>query len=413
MGGENKMQFPVQQFPVATPGQMNPFNQAIQSGLDTYSKVTKAKYLPETLKADIASKMTYSNLMGPQFIAKLMGNPNLLDNIPEDQKLPYLQKLLQSGMGQAGLGQGGMGQAGNPNPGSQQNNQQESWADKLRNMFAGGGQQQNAPQQNASQGPMGNTPAQNQYDNSQQNAQNQPMPQQNAPQQNPRYQAPSNEFAQPKKTFSENTGYEQGVREEGKESGKFRAQDIKDLGETVKNATNQQDTYNNISKIITSPVFENMRRTPLAGKQELAYFSKEGTKQQQQMVGSFYTLTQDAIAKASRTFAGQFRKGEQQLLEQMKVGPADTVDTAKGKLQSLMTMNKILMDRSRLTANIMEKQHVNMATATDMANRQLNVDKIEKDMFGQLNPNVTIKNSKTGEVLTVSIDEARKRGMDV
>ena len=166
-----------------------------------------------------------------------------------------------------------------------------------------------------------------------------------------------------------------------------------------------------VSDILASPTFEQIRQTPLAGHHELQYYAKEGTPEQQQMVGKYYTLTGNLIKDASRDFAGQFRKGEQQLLNGMKPSPSDTVDSAKGKTETLSVLNKMLAARSRLTSKIMSEHHVNKLQALEEADRQVDGEAIRRQVHDRLNPMVTIKNRKTGETKTITAAEARKLGV--
>jgi hypothetical protein len=52
-----KMQLPVQQFPILTPGQMNPYNQAVQSGLEAYTKNIQAAYAKPEIESKISSTL--------------------------------------------------------------------------------------------------------------------------------------------------------------------------------------------------------------------------------------------------------------------------------------------------------------------------------------------------------------------
>lgn len=67
--------FPVQQFPILTPGQMNPFHQALQSGLENFQNNMKTAYLPYQLQADVASKQAYAQNYGKQLLSSVLGNP--------------------------------------------------------------------------------------------------------------------------------------------------------------------------------------------------------------------------------------------------------------------------------------------------------------------------------------------------
>lgn len=79
------MQLPVQQFPVLSPGQMNPFNQAFQSALDSYSSLTKNQYLEPKLQSDILSKAAYAAYSPYSSLAKAMENPLVVGSMSNDQ----------------------------------------------------------------------------------------------------------------------------------------------------------------------------------------------------------------------------------------------------------------------------------------------------------------------------------------
>ena len=77
---------------------MRGMNALSQDMLDTQIKGVQAQYAPLTTQADAASKLAYANLMGPQFLAKLMGNPDVLANMQNPQAA--VANLQQAGMGQ-------------------------------------------------------------------------------------------------------------------------------------------------------------------------------------------------------------------------------------------------------------------------------------------------------------------------
>lgn len=395
----------------------------------------KAQYAPLTTQADAASKMAYANLMGPQFLAKLMGNDSALANMSEDQKRQALSMLYRAGSGQ-GTGNAlmmGSPQQGGGNPFAsapqQQNSNLSGWlSDKMKNIFSGG-QQNSAPQQQQpSQNALapqnvnlsGMVPGQSYTNNSGapqtvsfqgQGADSGMSYDQNG---NNVIGSPSSVSApsapQPQ-TYAENTGAYKGVVEEGQEAGKIRAKDIDELNTTVFNAETHQATLDDISSILASPEFEQIRQVPLLGHHELSFYSKEGTPAQQNMVGRYYTDTGNVIKDSARDFAGQFRKGEQQLLQGMKPNPSDTVDTARGKLESLSYFNKMLSERSKLTSKIMSQYHVNKLQASEAADKQINGEQIRQGIHDKLNPTVTIKNKRTGETKTISAAEARALGV--
>lgn len=369
-------------------------NALTEDSLNNAIKQVQARFAPITTQADAASKLAYANLMGPQFLAKLMGNDAILANLPDSQKQSALATLYKAGTGQ---GQG-------TNIFSQSQSGPKGFTDflmdKMKNIF--NGSTQNANPISQTQEPALSSDDQKNILNMQPGDSVVVQGNQNPMQ--PPAPSSSNNFAQ-------NVGTYKGIEEEGKESGKIRAKDINDLNDIVFNGQTKQATLDQLSNILSSPEFEQIRQVPLAGHTELSYYSKFGTPAQQNMVGQYYTLTGNIIKDSARDFAGQFRRGEQQLLSGMKPNPSDTVDAAKGKTESLYAMNKLLTERARLTSELMSKYHINKLQAEEIADKQVNGDTIRQNIHSKLNPSITIKNKKTGEILTVSREEARKRGV--
>src|SRR6185295_19346993 len=78
----------------------NVFNMLRQASLDTKKKQLENQYYGQTAQANALSKLAYANLMGPQFLAKLMGNEHIAANIPDNEKNAILERLKQAGTGQ-------------------------------------------------------------------------------------------------------------------------------------------------------------------------------------------------------------------------------------------------------------------------------------------------------------------------
>lgn len=314
------------------------------------------KYAPITLQAKAASEMAYANLLGPQYVAKMMGNPNILANIPDEQKRNLLSVVTNAGT------------AGQRMPLSTLANPQasESTNNALLSSPGLSNQDRNA--------------IQNMQPGESYSIQGAP------PQSSPPQSLPSPSAQLPSSSFAENVGKYEGVQEEGKELGKIRAKDIESLNDTLMSGENNRITLDSISDILGSPEFEQIRQNPLMGNHELGYYAKEGTPAQQKMVGNYLTLTGQIIQNSARDFPGQFRKGEQALLQGMKPTTSDTVDVAKGKIEALSYMNQLLTERARLTSQLMTKYHMNKGEALELADQQLNGDKIRKDINSRLYP---------------------------
>lgn len=178
----------------------------------------------------------------------------------------------------------------------------------------------------------------------------------------------------------------QGLSEQGKELAKQDAKKISDLESIVINSAPKQDTLNQISNIISSPEFQQMRQHPLLGKHELGWYAKFGTLPQQQMVGNFLTNTGNIIKDSARDFAGQFRIGEQALLQSMKPNASDSLGVIQGKTESLMLMMNMLVERSRLEADLMRNQGMSAIQAKEQADKTVNANAIKAEIKAKINP---------------------------
>jgi len=360
------------------------------------------QFYPQSQQAEIASKLAYANLMGPQFLSKLMGHEDILANMTPEQRVQALQLVTNAGMGQ------GTGVNALSNQPSNQISPLSKIVNTVKNAF---GFSQTTPSENIAQPQniLANQPNLSNIDknaiNNLQDGQSY-IVQGNQPNQLSVTSQPSPE----KNTFAENVGQYKGIKTEGTEAGKIRAKDINDLSDVYFNSQNKQVTLDNISKIISSPEFEQIRKTPILGHNELSYYARYGTPSQQNMVGQLMTTSGNIIKDSARDFAGQFRKGEQQLLENMKINPGDTVDVARGKMEQLSYLNKMLGERSRLTAAYMQKNHSSKLEAAEWADKQLNGDQIRNQIHNILNPKPTEKDIQyMAKIYKTTTEDIKKR----
>jgi hypothetical protein len=405
---------------------LNALNDLMQNNI-------KTEYAPYTAYSDAASKLAYARLMGPQFLAKLMGNPDVVANNPQLQDPKTGAALYQAGMGAGAIG-GGPSAAGNalnnmPVPGqSSQSNPLARAGHALANILGFGDSSTKTTSSNAL---LQNQPNLSQQDK---NAVGQMQPGDSyvlkgagadsgysydknganikaTPEEVSNVAGTPVNTNQSPDTYAEHAGRFKGIIGEGEEAGKIRAQDMKDLGEEYKSSLNKQTTLDDLSRVLTSPEMMQIRNLPVAQQQELGWYSKFGSPAQQKTVGNFLTDSGDIVKESASDFRGQFRVGEQKLLNTMKVNPNDSIDVATGKMQSLMYFNKMVQDRSRTAAQLMEKEHLNKTDALEKANKMLNTDKIKDQIKDQLTPKITIYNPKTGERMTLPLEEARRRGV--
>jgi hypothetical protein len=394
---------------------MQGMNALTDSGYQNEINKQKAKYAHVTVPAEAASKLAYANLMGPQFLAKLMGNTDILANMSPEQRTQALALVQQAGSGQ------GTGNAMLNSPYLNQSQSGEgsspfaNFVNSIKSALGLGGnpQSNNQPPQNPMLMQGGNN---DQGTNSLNQSPVQPMSMGNgnlrpaspellnhAAKSPENYQNAINngwdvtpiknqvqQQAQPsqqsKQTFPENVGEYKGIVEEGTESGKIRAKDIEELNNNVFNGEKNLTTLKDLGKIVSSPAMKEMRNLPLLGNKELAYYAKEGTPAQQDAIGKIRVGMGNIVKDSAGDFKGQFRQGEQQLLQTMKPNESDTVNVMLGKLSELTKLQTILSQRSRLTSQIMSKEHVNKLEALDKANKILDSGKIDKDISNDLYP---------------------------
>lgn len=422
------------------PGGMRGIQNALNKGeIENEIKRIEAQYAPLTAQANAKSKMAYANLMEPQYLAKLMGNEHVVANLDQNQREKALDFLYRAGSGQ-GTGNQMLAQPGgtpgmntlfNPPP-YRSNSLSGMLFDVLGSLLSKGqGQRQQnqlgmpPSQQPSPQVATGGTslpPPINQgvsgqpgadsgyaYDRQGNNMVASPqeveaagrggMPNQPIPTVHP---SSENKYAK-------NVGTYKGLVKQGEKEGEIRATDINELNNTVYNAQTNQNTLDDINTMISSPEMREIRQIPLAGRHEMGYYAKQGTPQQQQLIGRLFTQMGNIVKDSSRDFAGQFRKGEQQLLQGMKPNDSDTVDVMIGKAESLSVMNRMIMERARLTSQYMRQFNMDKLQASERADKELNGNKIRQQVHDQLNPMVTIRNRKTGEKIKVPVSEARKR----
>lgn len=381
--------------PTVRPGFMQGMADAnALSGQSIENKLNKIKadFAPLTAQAEAASKLTYANLMGPQFLAKLFGNNDILANIPDSQKQQAMNMLYNAGTRQ-GSGLNILNQQ------KSSGSLSDFLSDKIRSVL--GGEQNNQGQTNS----LLDQP--NLSDSDRQNI--------NKMQPGESYTVQGNQSSNPlipqnKNSFAENVGSYQGIKAEGEELGKIRAKTINDLDNTFYNSQTKGATLDQLTKIVTSPTFEKIRQLPALGNHELSYYARYGTPEEQQLVGQYYTLTGNIIKDSARDFPGQFRRGEQALLLGMKPSPGDTVDAAKGKIESLSIMNQMMGQRSKIMSQLMNQYHIDQATAADIADKQIDGDSIRNKIHSTLNPKPTDSDIEyMSSKYKISKEEVKKR----
>lgn len=376
------------------------YNRLTQSALEQRKRELENQYYGQTAQANALSKLAYANLMGPQFLAKMMGNEQLLANLPDDQKRQALQAIYRAGSDQ------GTGNALRNFVAPPSDEQFGGITAPIMNMILDKIKRKDAMQESQPQDALLQSP------------QSQMRPSINQQQEfgevnraSPQEVEQNAQYGNLAHSFAENVGIHKGIVREGEEEGKIRATDREDLNTQVFKGEANKLTYDELANILSNPEFRKLRQLPALNQHELGFYAKYGTPAQREMVGKFYALTGNIIKNSARDFPGQFRKGEQALLSGMKPTDSDTIEVAVGKAQTLAYLDKLFTERARLTSQIMGKNHVDKLTALDAADKQLNFDKIKKQIEEKFEPKITLINKKTGAKQTVTLKKARKMGI--
>ena len=74
--------------------------------LENQIKKVQAQYAPMTVPAKAMSEMAYASLLGPQFMAKMMGNQDIVANLPggDPQRQAIINMITNAASGQGAAG---------------------------------------------------------------------------------------------------------------------------------------------------------------------------------------------------------------------------------------------------------------------------------------------------------------------
>ena len=135
---------------------------------------------------------------------------------------------------------------------------------------------------------------------------------------------------------------------------------------------------------------------------------------QKEIIGKFDTATNEIMGDIIRSFGAQKFRGESDIAKNMKITGKDSFNSIIGKLESGMLYKNLQMERAKVASSIMEKEHINKRQALERADKQIDGDKIRRDIALKLDYPVSIRRKKadgTYETVTVPVSEARKRGV--
>lgn len=201
-----------------------------------------------------------------------------------------------------------------------------------------------------------------------------------------------------------------GLNEQQKVLAKEDAKKIAKLEDIVLSGAQKTDTFNQLNADLGSQEFEAIRRNPILGRHEIGWYEKFGTPEQQQMIGRVKTHMGNIIKDSARDFAGQFRIGEQALLNDMKPNVSDSLDVMKGKSEALTYLNTIMSKRAELEADFMRNYGMNALQAKIAADKQIHPSEIKKEIATILHPASSRKGNYSQSDLEFT---AKKHGMTI
>lgn len=188
------------------------------------------------------------------------------------------------------------------------------------------------------------------------------------------------------------------------------AKKISALENVVLTGAQKQETFNELNKDLGSEEFSAIHQNPILGRHELGWYEKFGTPQQQEMIGRMKTHMGNIVKDSSRDFAGQFRVGEQALLNDMKPNSSDSIDMMKGKAEALTYMNQLMTKRAEMEADFMRNYNMSALQAKIAADKQIDPKEIKKEVKTILHPASSKKTNFSQDDLEFT---AKKHGMTI
>lgn len=391
----------------------------------------KAQYMPLTTQAEAASKLAYANLMGPQFLAKLLGNEGAIANMGDANAKAALQKAVSAGFG-GGTGANFLGQMQQEQMGPGENignSLSNFFADKLRGVF--GGQQQANPMQSMPSMPQGG--GDNVFSGSPSEPLASPLPSKRPKgavslegaqwydkNGNPVYEEEETtpdgsmqlELTKgiPPASYAENTGKYKGTIKQREQEGKYRADALNTIGQSQLGLSQSGAVLDRMTGIITNPTFANMRnRIPGFQNKQLEVLKVMGTPEEKELIGDFLSTGESFIASTVQGFSGKPLVREFDLAQRQKITGHDTIESATGKLRSARALHDIAEKKNQIVSELLEKGY-NESDAVKYANKMVDVSAIEKATNERLQRKITIEDDK-GNRKVVTIEEARKMGV--
>lgn len=429
---------------------MRGMNALSESNLENQIKNVQAQYAPYTVPAEAISKLAYANIVQPQYLAKLLEHPELAAQLSGNQVGNAVNNMISPMTGQGGTGLGGgnafemlrqmqsqvqqnrspLGRlwdlfTGNKAPQTAQNNlnnipnyNQSSQAIPQQAQTSYGSQQTSSPAMGSTTPVDVNTVTGNNPNSelgqattawmkspeAAQQAQKEgmysvPPPQQllnwyrNQQNQNAipnQTQVPMQSQNQPEvsnNTYAENIARTKGIIKAGEELGTERGKSIATIGNQQLDLSNSGVILDRLIGITQNPEFQKMRnQIPYFQDKQLWWLSKNGTPEQQRMIGDLISTAEAFKSSTVNSFKGKALEKEFNLADKIKIDENDTMGVIQGKLRSLKTLKEIAESKNDIILGLMSEKNMNLGEATKRANKMVDTAGIEKQVDNILNP---------------------------
>lgn len=412
----------------------------------------KKNYLPTTLGAEAASKLAYANLMGPQFMAKLLQDTKFLGNITPEQAKGFVNTItgaanrpqgfnsLNQPMQHTGIGQpstnnitGGVwnalkGLLGiNSNQPAQNPMQQQNMPAPVPQQ--GGNAFQQPPQATAPMGeatPRSTAPVPNETEADIFNKYI-ATPEGQAEVDKANRGEPSrldvgaealgHELANEAKNatapggYIDNAAIAQGALKQGDKLGEIKADMQGDIAKQQKSLGNSGTNIDRLITGFTNPDFIALRNElPYLQDMQLGAISHLDNPQAQHLAGQIIADIEAFKGSTVMGFKGSTLKREFDYADKLKPSTNDTVYTATGKLQTLKALHDIAVTKNSLIDFYLKDPKITPAQAVEKANKAVDITAIDKRVRELTAPAVKIDNPKTKASMWITVKRAKELG---
>lgn len=421
----------------AIPNVLDAHNTFAKNRADRRYSEAKAQYAPLNLQAQAASQLAYAKLMGPQYVSKLLQNEGILANLPDAEKKALLGMVTNAGVSATQRGNA-LGQLPQGNPqhtgvGQPSTNNFSALVKNGLMGLIGKGQQQ----QQGAGNPMAEMPSQvpDRFNNPAMNAMPGNRPKNGVMVEgqqwydkngNPVYE--EEQIQEPGRppmelelsegqtgvnqpTWAEKVGRFKGEQKQGEESGKYRAEALRDIGKSQLALSGAGAAQDELIKVIKTPIWQHARDTiPAFQKQQLSILKVTGSPELRKLAGEYISAAQSMVASQVAGMGNRHLVREYDLAEKQKINDSDTIESSEGKLTNAKNLHDIAVKKNNIIKDLLKKG-VDEADAVEIANKKVDVSAIRRATDKLFERKITIRNNKTGETKTMSVKEAQKLGV--